>query len=429
MTISIFIQDFFKRKGAYVFSAAVLSKLLSLLLSIVVIRILTKEDYGNLMYAYTVISFIMPFMGMGIFQSFLKYAPVQKFMYERKILFKYVFVGGIIASLILIVLLLILTPFITINTSGAYGYLLIFSALILSLFIFESIKNYLRIFYLNKAYAQLEILHAVLIFVLASTLTFYIGAYGFILALVLVPLGLSLWLLLTNDILSVAKDRLNVSKKQLWFYGIYTSLGGLVSQLIFSVDLISIGNLLEDAKWVAQYKALSLIPFSLMFLPGVIIRTDFVKLVQESNNRAFLIQYVKNYLFLFLMISSFLLVSVYFLDVWVVRVVFGESYLEQSNLLMIFSIGIVGAFLFRVPFGNLMVAIGWTKINTVISVLTLVADVILNYFWIQKWGIMGAAYATSLLLWISGLATFVVFIIYLSKINIPNGIKKRPTKK
>ena len=419
MSISIFIQDFFKRKGGYVLSAVVLSKLLSLLLSVFLIRILTKQDYGNLMYAYTVISFIMPFMGMGIFQSFLKYAPIQEFMYQRKKLFRYIFIGGSLASFILIVLLLILAPFITSNVPNAYLYLLGFSLLIWTLFIFESVKNYLRIFYLNKAYARLEIIHALLIFVSATLLTFYIGAIGFVFAIVLTPLLLSLWLLLSKNLLNDGntKTKFNVSTKKLWSYGIYTSLGGLVSQLIFSVDLLSIGNLLEDAKWVAQYKALSLIPFSLMFLPSVILKTDFVKLVQEAKNKIYLIQYVKNFMFLFSIISIFLIVTIYFLDNWIIRVFFGEDYLEQSNLLMIFTFGIVGAFLFRVPFGNLMVAIGWTKINTIISIITLLADIILNYFWIQKWGIWGAAYATSLLLWFSGIATFFIFIFYISKLK------------
>ena len=84
MKVNQFISDFLKRKGAHVFLAVIVAKLFSLLLSVVLIRFLTKEDYGNLMYAYTIISFTMPFMGMGIFQSFVRYAPLQKFIYQRK---------------------------------------------------------------------------------------------------------------------------------------------------------------------------------------------------------------------------------------------------------------------------------------------------------------------------------------------------------
>ena len=423
MAVKGFLKGFRKRKGTYIFSSVVISKLLSLLLSVIVIRILTKEDYGNLMYAYTVISFVMPFMGMGIFQSFIKYAPIQAFLHERKQLFKYTFFGGIIASIILIVILIIFTSFITSQIPNSYWYLILFSTLILSLFIFESVKNYLRIFYLNKAYAKLEILHSILVFLSGIILTYWIGAIGFIIALVSVPLLLSIFLLTKKSFISPTNYKFTFTKKSYWAYGIYTSLGGLVSQLIFSVDIISIGNLLDNATLIAQYKALSLIPFSLLFLPGAIIKTDFVKLVQESKNRVFLISYVKNFMLIFLFASIGLIALVYFFDEWIIGLIFGKEYLNQINLLMIFSIGIVGAFLFRVPFGNIMVAIGWTKIATLISIFTLIADVILNYFWIQKWGIQGAAYATSLLLWTSGLATFIVFLVYISK------LKKEPSEK
>ena len=417
MSIGLFIQEFLKRKGAYVFSSVVISKFLSLLLSVIILRILSKEDYGNLIYAYTVISFIMPFMGMGVFQSFIKHAPIQDFLYQRKQLFKYTFFGGIIASIILIGIVIGFTPLITQQLPNSYWYLISFSALILSLFIFESVKNYLRIFYLNKAFAKLEIIHSILVFTLGAGLTYWVGAIGFIIALVSVPLALSIYLLSKKRIISATNYKFTFTKKSYWFYGIYTSLGGLVSQLIFSVDIISIGNLLDNAKLIAQYKALSLIPFSLLFLPGAIIKTDFVKLVQEAKNRAFLVDYVKNFMLIFLFASIGLISIVYFLDEWLISLIFGESYLEQVNLFMIFSVGIVGAFIFRVPFGNIMVAIGWTKISTLISVLTLFADVILNYFWIQKWGIQGAAYATSLLLWLSGLTAFIVFLVYIYRLK------------
>jgi len=420
MKVNQFISDFLKRKGAYVFFAVIVSKLFSLLLSVVVIRLLTKEDYGNLMYAYTIISFVMPFMGMGVFQSFIRYAPLQKFIYQRKALFKYTFIGGVIASVILSLFIVLFAPLISHKIPESYWYIVSFSLLIVSLFIFESIKNYFRISFLNQVYAKLEIIHSISVFIIGVSLTYFIGAFGFIIALIIVPLILSVYLLLKKKIFTGIVSKIDIPKKEYWYYGIYTSLGGLLSQLIFSIDIIGIGNLLNDAKLLAQYKALSIIPFSLLFLPGAVIKTDFVKLVNESKNRAYLISYVKNFMIIFSGVSVLILVTVYFLGDWIVVLLFGQQYMGTSDLLLVFTLGIIGAFLFRVPFGNIMVVIGKTKINTLISILTLLADVVLNYFWIQKWGIMGAAYATSLLLWLSGIATYIVFRLYIAKLSRNN---------
>lgn len=417
MNLIGFINGFKQRKGGYIFSAIVTSKVLSFLLSIIILRILSKDDYGNLMYAYTIISFMMPFMGMGIFQSFMKYAPVQEFLFQRKSLFKYSLIGGSVASVFLIILILVLASFATKQVPEAYHYLLAFSFLILAHFIFESVKSYLRIFFLNKAYAQIEIAHSILVFILAVILTYFFGAFGFIISLVLVPLLISLWILQKKRILSEIQLLVDFDKKRFWIYGIYTSLGGLVSQVIFSVDLISIGNLLESSSEIAHYKALSLIPFSLLFLPSAIIKTDFVKLVQEAKNRLYLINYAKSFMSIFFIISLMIIGFVYFFDAWLIELIYGQEYQDTDQLLLVFSVGIAGAFIFRIPFGNIMVAIGWTKISTIISLITLLADLILNYLWIQEWGIIGAAYATSLLLWLSGFAVFIVFLIYLQKLK------------
>jgi O-antigen/teichoic acid export membrane protein len=360
----------------------------------------------------------MPFMGMGIFQSFLKYAPIQKKIFQRRMYFKLTFKKGLWASIILSTLLIISSPLVSLNMPESLWYTIAFSLMIITLFIFESVKNYLRVFFLNKAYARLEITHALMIFILGMLLSFYLGVFGFIVTLVIVPLILSLYLLNKKRILtSDFAFKPNETNKEIWWYGIYTSIGGLVSQLIYSIDIISIGNILEKPESLAQYKALSLIPFSLIFLPSAVFKTDFVKLVQESKNWRYMISYAKNFMLIFLSISSALFGLSYFFGDLFIQLVFGKAYTEQTNLFLVFMFGIIGAFTFRIPFGNILVAIGWTKISTILSIGILVADIILNYFWIHNWGIIGAAYATSLLLWVSGILTFIVFLIYIGRLK------------
>jgi len=394
-----------------------LTKILSIALTAIISRILTKEDYAYIVYAHTIVSFLMPIMGFGIFQSFLKYAPIQEFMYQRKSLFKYTFIAGLMASLAMMLMVVIFSPLIIINMAGSFHYLLIFSALIVSLFIFESVKNYLRIFYLNKSYARLEIQHAVLLFVLATGLSLWIGGMGYVLALVSVPLVLSLWLLIKKGLLKVEKKQFKASTKQMWSYGLYTSLGGMVSILIFSVDQMSIPNLLDDPDLLADYKIMSILPISLLILPAILLKTDFVKLVQEARNKSYLVGYLKNFMLLFLGISIAMNLFFYFLGDFTIGLIFGEKYLAYIELIQVFAIGVSGAFIFRVPFGNMMAVIGWTKISTALAILTLGVDVILNYYWIQAWDIMGAAYATSLLLWLSGIITFLIFLAYLRRLD------------
>ena len=94
---------------------------------------------------------------------------------------------------------------------------------------------------------------------------------------------------------------------------------------------------------------------------------------------------------------------------------FGKQYNNDYNLMFIFSFGIAGASLLRIPLGNILSAIGWPKINALNSFIVLIFNLILSYYLINKMGIIGAAIATTIMFWFSGILSLIAFIWYLKK--------------
>jgi len=93
--------------------------------------------------------------------------------------------------------------------------------------------------------------------------------------------------------------------------------------------------------------------------------------------------------------------------------IFGKEYTHDNNLMFIFSIGVVGALLFRIPLGNILSAIGWPKINALFSVIVLIINLIAGYYCVIEYGILGAAYTTVFLMWFSGILSLFALIKYL----------------
>jgi O-antigen/teichoic acid export membrane protein len=93
---------------------------------------------------------------------------------------------------------------------------------------------------------------------------------------------------------------------------------------------------------------------------------------------------------------------------------FGESY-EDSALMLIFSIGVVGAILLRIPLGNILSAIGMAKINAINSFIIFVLNIALSYIFILKFGTMGAALVTCSLMWLSGFLSLFFFLRFIKK--------------
>ena len=415
--IPTFINDFRNRKGGYIFSAIILSKLLGFILSVYIINYISTEEFGLISYSYNIISFIAPFTGFGIYQSLSRFGPLQSSQNKKNQLFKFIFGRGIIASIFLVLIVLLLSQFITQSIPESREYLNLISFFIISHFILETVKIYYRVYGINKLFAYIEISHSVLLVMLGLGLSYFWGGYGYVIALVISPLLIALTVIFKNNIFkkSEKSNYTKAYKKSLWIYGLYTSLGGLTSQLIFSIDIITIGFLIKEPTSVALYKAASLIPFSLLFIPAGVMKTDLVKITQNYTNKIFLKNYVRNYLKIFLIISLLTFIALYCLSSFIMGL-FGEEYVIAQNLIPVFGIGLVGAFLFRNPFGNIITCVGWAKTNTIISIITLVLDIILNIILVQEYGIIGAAYSTAILLWIAGIASYIAFLKYLKTI-------------
>ncbi len=416
--IQSLIKGFFKRKGGYILSSIIISKAFSFLLSIFVVKHLTTNDFGNISYSYNIISFIIPFMGFGIFQSLSRFAPIANSQSEKRRIFKFTFWRGVIASIIITIILIALAGIITQNLPNAKHYLIYLSLLVLSLFILESVKLLYRVYNLNKLYAYIEIGHSLLLLILGVTLTYFLDGVGYVLALLISPLVIALFLTLKNKLYkkTPATKYDKAEKLIFWKYGFFTSIGGLAAKLLFSIDILMIGYLLKDETDVALYKAASLIPFSLLFIPNGFIQTDLIKLTREYQNKAFLKKYILNYLKLFGLISIVTAITLTLLAEPIMQF-FGEEYHSAYPLIPVFAIGIIGAFVFRNLFGNLLDAFGWAKISAILSISILLLDVVLNYFLVKEHGIIGAAYSTSILLWSSGILSAIAILVYLKRLK------------
>ncbi|MDF1672322.1 MAG: oligosaccharide flippase family protein [Vicingaceae bacterium] len=416
--IQSLVKGFFKRKGGYILSSIIISKVFSFLLSIFVVKHLTTNDFGNISYSYNIISFIIPFMGFGIFQSLSRFAPIANSQSEKRRIFKFTFWRGVLASIIITIILIALAGIITQNLPNAKHYLIYLSFLVLSLFIMESVKLLYRVYNLNKLYAYIEISHSLLLLVLGVTLTYFLDGVGYVLALLISPLIIALLLTIKNKLYkktpATKYDR--VEKLTFWKYGFFTSIGGLAAKLLFSIDILMIGFLLKDETEVALYKAASLIPFSLLFIPNGFIQTDLIKLTREYQNKAFLKKYILNYLKLFGLISIVTAITLTLLAEPIMQF-FGEKYHSAYPLIPVFAIGIIGAFVFRNLFGNLLDAFGWAKTSAILSITILLLDVVLNYFLVKEHGIIGAAYSTSILLWSSGILSAIAILVYLKRLK------------
>ena len=113
---------------------------------------------------------------------------------------------------------------------------------------------------------------------------------------------------------------------------------------------------------LTNYRYISIIPFSLLFLPRVFITTDFVTFTEKIADRKYIMKYIKNYVLFFTIISIIILVGSYLFASEILSI-FGKEYMIYSDSFIILIIGIIGIFLLRGVYGNLLASIGRIEVN------------------------------------------------------------------
>ena len=202
-------------------------------------------------------------------------------------------------------------------------------------------------------------------------------------------------------------------------YGLLVGFGSLASQLALTTDTLMVGNLISDPQELAFYRVAALIAFNLLFIPKVIITTDFVVLAENRLDAAYLKRYIFDYLKSVGVISTISILGSVAISEYLLAFAFGEPYRASAASYNYLAIGVIGAFLLRVPVSNILNAVGRAQWNIYSSIGLVVVNIPLTYWLVRLYGIEGAAISTSLVWWLSGLVSIVLYWMHIARIQEP----------
>ncbi len=369
---------------------------------------------GEVLFAFNIISFIIPISGLGLHQSLTRYSAFLKTIKEKNNLFVYVLKKGLLASFFIIILIILISWFIPFQFEKTNVYLMFLSLIIIPSFVLEIIKSQFRLYHNNKAFAYVEFTYNIILVISVSLFSFLYHEKGYIIALIITPLLTALLFIKKLRINFKSKIKSKITGFAFWKYGFFASLSNVVTQLLFAIDILLIGYLLKNAEMVTNFRYVSLIPFSILFLPRVFMATDFVTFTEKIKDQKYISKYIKGYMFLFTLISLFLCGFSWFFSNSILAF-FDSNLTQYSNTFLILIFGVCGILIFRGLFGNLLSSIGKAHINYYIVSLALFLNIISNFYLIPIYGIKGAAITSSILMWFTGITSFIWFKVLYKK--------------
>ena len=412
--IKEYINGFINRSGSYVLFSTMAARVLSFLGSWIALQLIEAKELGVILFAYGIVQFIIPIGGFGLHQSLIRYGALLKSEDEKQQLFSYVLKKGIVASIAIILVLVGIGYFIPFQFNKTYVYFSILSLSILTVFILEIIKIQFRLQHKNRLYAITEFWYNIILTGLIFGLSYLFQGMGYIIALIVSPVLTALFFIKKLNIKLHIKNNLKITNLSFWKYGFFGGLSSVVTQLLILIDIILIGYLIDDPVAVTNYRYISIIPFSLLFLPRVFITTDFVTFTEKIHQKDYINRYIKNYMLFFGVVSILLLLFSYFFAEQILYI-FGVEYMDYADSFLILIMGIVGIYIFRGLFGNLLSSIGKIELNYYIISIAIVINIISNYYLIPLYGIKGAAITSAILMWFTGILSWLSFLYFFRK--------------
>lgn len=384
-----------------------INKILLFCNGIILIRILSQNEYGIYSYYQNILMFFLFMSGFGNTSGFLQFGSQSQNKDEQEEYFKYSLKNGILADFSIGIVIFLLSFSKKILLEGSQNYLrgMLFIPLLTTLMELIIIKE--RVEYNNKRVAILLNIKTMIDIFFLLIGAYYYGITGIIVGKYI---GQILFLLFSfktyKTILERWRKIQKISKekaKKLNRFSYISVFNGIISQILYIIDIFLIGILITDKVAIANYKTATLIPFALNFLPQLIsnyLYPYFAKNYLDKN-------YIKKKYLEVLKYNSILnfLISVFLVIFSKLIIInfFGKEYIGIETYFKILSIGYFFAATLRIPGSYILSAIGKVEYITYNSIICAFFNIILDIILIKKYGVLGAATTTVFIFILSGI--------------------------
>lgn len=392
------IKSFFEKGLFHIMGSTLVNKIIGFITNIIIVRILTKTDYGIFSSAFNTYAMVALFSGFGITNGILYFCSDKERKEKRLAYYDFSLKYGFISDIFLALILITYGLWGPVGISDSRRYIVLLCALPLASYMQNYFATVLRTRKENIKYSRLLNINSFSYAVFAVIGSYIWGIYGTI-------AGRYLAFLLTTGVgVLYCKPYFNLSKLSYYLtkdekFSIikYSAAGGAISALnniLYMIDVWLIGFLVADTEILASYKVATVIPEHMTFIPSCIAIVIFPMFVEQSGNSEWLLKNIKKLYKSMLAISGIITLLMFIASPMVVNILWGEQYADAIPCFRILSISFFFLSSFRILTTNILAALGRVKFNLIVSIIVGISNIVLDIVLIYYLGSIGAAIAT-----------------------------------
>ena len=393
----------------------VLVKMVAFVSSIVVVRLVSKQDYAYLGYADNLYQYINLFSGLGLSTAILKFCSPNESKGVNKFYYDLAMKVGVLFQLGISLLMVIGVYIADIPFPNARGIVLVLFLYPAMTQIVTTMQNFIRSQLNNKLFARIGVIQTIILFISSVILASLLGIFGVAISRYISLIAvIAIAYRFINENLPSDTLAIKPEKDELaffWKLSISMMLANMFSMIMPINEMFLINNHIKDEIISANYKVAVLIPSQIVFITSSVVVYLFPKIAQMSKMLRNVIKVTINTELVLLGIIVLVCGVGYVLCPFLIITVYGDRYADAIELSKVYWLvyGINAGF--RMLPMNVIPAIGSTIFNSAVSVFSCIAhSIILNYL-LGKYGIWGAPYALIIVYVISGFAYWTYLIV------------------
>ena len=409
------MTSIWKKGLPHIFAGSFLTKCISFFGSIVLVRTLSKTDYGVLSYLENIYGYVWILAGLGFSNAILRFVVLKDSTEEKKQYFQYAVSTALLFNLLLVV---IAAAFNTVypHREEYQSYAWLFYVLLLSLpfqYVTDNVLGHERAMFDNRSYVRFSVILTFSVIVSKIIFGKYYGIYGAVFSQVTVYILLALLFYSITCIrhygaIEFPKRQCPENSREVDVYSVQYMITNGLWALFMLNDTFILGRFF-GAEVIAEYRVAYTIPGSVALISssiGIFVAPYFVR---NEDNKKWVVDYFKKTYAISAAFVGAICIVIALLARPIVLFLYGEQYLAAVPIMRILLLAAFFNCGLRYTTANILAAMGQIKYNMIISAVGIILQVAINLLIVPHYAAVGIAVTSCVVYLIMAISLLIVF--------------------